>query len=90
MTKASYRIASATRHAAHVEEIRPGVAGLFLGDPDPDGMGPEGYALKDCEGRIQWLAQDCEAGTYRHLPVDPTTGAYVLPLDDEGVAEVAQ
>lgn len=76
-------MATITRHAAHVEEIRPGVAGLHLGPADDTAEGPEGYALMDPEGRIQWLASDCAANTYRALPRDRTTGAYVLPEDED-------
>lgn len=71
-----------TRHAAHVEEIRPGVLGLHLGESDPEAWGPDGYALMDEQGRIQWTAEDVESAMFRRLPVDPTTGAYILPSEE--------
>lgn len=72
-----------TRHAAHVEEIRPGVAGLHLGEADPNGDGPAGYALMDEAGKIQYLPEDIDAGTFRQFAVDRTTGAYILPADSD-------
>ena len=71
------------RYSAHSESIGGGRCGLYLGrTPSPDAEGPEGYALVDDTGAIQWLEEDCHSDTYRHLPIDPTTGEYILPGDD--------
>lgn len=79
---------SVARHAAHVELISTGRAGLYLsaesGAPDDETIcGTDGWALVRADGMIQWLAEDCADGTFRSLAVDPTTGAYVLPDDEE-------
>jgi hypothetical protein len=71
-----------TRHAAHVESIGAGRVGLYLGDGhdlESDVEGDDGYALVDEHGRIQWLVEDIDAGVFRDLPVDATTGSYILP-----------
>jgi len=71
-----------TRHAAHVEGLGCGLVGLFLGQSgsadDESINGPDGYALVR-GGAVQYTDEDIRRGRFRRLPIDPTTGAYILP-----------
>lgn len=70
------------RYGVHVETIGGGRAGLFLSSKSGiTAEGPEGWALVNTRGEVQFLAEDIDAGRYRRLPVDSTTGAFVLPRE---------
>lgn len=68
-----------TRHAIHIEGIGAGRAGLFLGPAGKTAEGPAGWARVRSDGAVQMS----DGAPYEKLTRCPTTGALILPPDEE-------